>query len=569
MLDAGNPTALGIMVRGYSVIWSLIGIFLLIELAGAMAGPGTARLAGLFAAVNPLDIYFADEARMYSQVAAIFLAGSLALWHWSESVRRGAALAEWWKAAASFAICGSALLLTHYSGVTLLVGQGLLALAIFVRVRAWSSVMGLALATVAVAVCFSPWLIYVLHLRGTLVHEAGLKWRPYPGLVDYVSFVGREFFWGLSFKVHDQWWIPTALLPVCIFGVAISRGIRNRSREGSEAAIHLLGHVALPLLVSAIVCASYQIVYYRPRYAIFLLPYFLIGLAMACRSLGSKRLTVLAGIAVAGLMGFGTVVQERTPQKHAWRETAESWPALDAPAFYVVLPAQHQRPLRHYLGDRIRHTPRHVLERLLPLPEGAVVWVANWPEPMTQSDAAYRDWLKTVGPARNQTLSSYYTLTQVEPKGGEVWPGFAERRFRAWYRPFDVRGEVAGFSEAQHFGPITFDAEGQPMRKSEHGGWLRFDGVPGGEALVIRATPERAGSIPRLQAIRAHDPSELSSPGPSIPFDRVAQEYRWTTPPGDDPIWVGWQVPEEPDSGLLLHWVGMGPQGASGMASLD
>ncbi len=568
-LDGTDPTALGIVPRGYSIGWSLLGIFLLMELANAMAGTATARLAGVFAAFNPLDIYFADEARMYSQVAAIFLAGALSLWHWSESVRRGGGPADWWKAATSFSLCGSALLLTHYSGVTLLVGQGLLALAIFVRNRAWTSVVALGVATIVVAVTFSPWLWYVLSLRGTLVHEAGLDWRPYPGFVDYLSFVGREFFWGRAFKVHDQWWIPTALLPLFIFAAATVRRIHARTREGFSAEIHLLGHMALPLLVSAIVCASYQIVYYRPRYSIFLLPYFLIGLAMACRALGSRRSVGLAATAVAGLMALGSVAQERIPQKRAWRETAESWPRVEAPAFYVVLPAQHQRPLSHYLGGRIRHTPRHVLERLVPLPEGAVVWVASWPEPMTRSDAAYRDWLKGVGPARNQTLSSYYTLTQLEPQGGDAWPAFAERRFRAWYRPFDVRGEVAGFSDAQHFGALKFDAAGRPVRKIEQAAWLHFERVRGGEVLVLRVTPDGVGPIPRMRAIRAADSRRLFSAGLSIPFDTAAEEYRVTVPPGDEPFWVGWQLPEASDGGLLLHWVGIAAEDGSGMALRD
>jgi len=568
-LDVADPTALGTVLRGYSIAWSLLGIFLLMELANAMAGTATARLAGVFAAFNPLDIYFADEARMYSQVSAIFLAGALSLWHWSESARRGGRPTEWWKAATAFSVCGSALLLTHYSGVTLLVGQGLLALAIFVRSRAWTSVVGLGVATIVVAVTFSPWLWYVLGLRGTLVHEAGLDWRPYPGFVDYISFVGREFFWGRAFKVHDQWWMPTALLPLCIFAAAGARRFQAKEREVPSAAIHLLGQMALPLLVSAIVCASYQIVYYRPRYSIFLLPYFLIGLAMACRALGSRRWVSLAATAVVGLMALGTVVQERTPQKRAWRETAEAWPQVEAPAFYVVLPAQHQRPLTHYLGGRIRHTPRHVLERLVPLPKGAVVWVANWPEPMTQSDAAYRDWLKTVGPARNQTLSSYYSLTQVEPPGGDAWPAFAERRFRAWYRPFDVRGEVAGFSDAQHFGALAFDAAGQPVRRSERTAWLRFDRVRGGELLALRVTPNGAGPIPRLRAIRAANPGELFSAGVSSPFDPAAQEYRIVAPAGEEPLWLGWQVPEASNDGLLLHWVGIAAEDAPGMALRD
>ena len=572
-----DPTTLAVALRGYSVVWSLLGIFLLMELARTMAGNGTAQFAGIFAAVNPLEIYFADEARMYTQAAALSLGSALALWHWTRAVRNGAAVAVWWKAAAAFALCGVALLFTHYVGATLLVGQGMLALLIFARQRAWSAVAGLALAAIAVGLMFSPWLFYVLGFRESLVNEVGLDWMPFPGVVDYFSFVGREFFWGRALTIHQhaQWWIPTALLPVGIFAAAIYLRAHDASRSDRDAALHLLGHIAFPLLVCAVICASYQVVYYRPRYSIFLLPYFLIGLAMACRGLGSRPAIKLSALAVVCMMLVGAGVQEQTAQKHAWRETAEGWPAMDAPAFYVVLPARHQRPLGHYLGGRIRHTPRHVLERLGPLPRGAVIWVANWPESLEPADAEYRDWLKSVGSARHQTLSSYYSLTQVEPEGGEAIPSYAAERFRAWYRPFDVRGEVAGFSDAARFGPLSFDALGQAVRKSEHSAWLRFDRIVAGDVLVLRASPQGSpqgveeGAALSLRALRAEDPSRLFTAGTDVSFDAASSEYQVTAPPGDAPFWIGWQIPEASGNALLLHWVGIASGRAVGMAILD
>ena len=577
--DSANPdtqtdlTALTIVLRGYSVVWSLLGIFLLMQLARAMAGDGTARFAGIFAVVNPLDIYFADEARMYSQAAALSLAGALALWHWTEAARNGKGFAVWWKSAAAFALCGLALLLTHYVGVTLLVGQGILALWIFARHRAWSSVAGLALAAIAVGLSFMPWLLFVLGFHATFVNETAFSYMPDPGVADYFSFIGREFFWGRAIKLHQyaQWWISTAMLPLGIIATAIYLRVRDKSPSDYRAQIQLLGYIALPLLVCAVVCASYQIIYYRPRYSIFLLPYFLIGLAMACRGLGSRRAIHLATSSIVCAMTVGAVVQERTPQKRAWSETAEAWPALPAPAFYVVLPAEHQRPLGHYLGGRIRHTPRHVLERLGALPKGAVIWVSNWPEPLEPKDAAYRDWLKSLGSARHQMLPSYYSVTQVEPRGGEAWPEFAERRFRAWYRPFDVRSQVAGFSDASRFGPLTFDESGQLVRKSERDAWLRFDRIRPGEVLVLRATPqaEGAGSAPALWALRAENPRELFTAGARVNLDPASLEYRVTATQGDAPFWIGWQTPEASGAALLLHWVGITRGEATGIAVLD
>ncbi|MCP5044904.1 MAG: hypothetical protein GY944_28080, partial [bacterium] len=357
-----DPTALAVVLRGYSVVFSLVGVFLAMELACAIAGVTTARVAGLFVAASPIDIYFADEARMYAQASALSLGGALALWHWCAAVRAAESVGRWWKPAVAFSFCGVALLFTHYVGVTLLVGQGLLALGVFTWHRAWSSVAGLALAALAVALLFSPWLAYVLSLRESIVLATGLDWMPVPGVWDFVSPIGREFFWGRVHKIHSQWWLPTAVVPLAIFSWASLRSVDDRVRRVSAGTVHLLGCAALPLLVCGVVCYAYQVIYFRPRYSMFLVPYFSIGLAIACRNLGSTARATLAVASVAGLLLVGTGVQHSTPQKRAWKETAQAWPRVDPPAFYVVLPAQHQRPLAHYLDGRIRHTPKAVLE---------------------------------------------------------------------------------------------------------------------------------------------------------------------------------------------------------------
>jgi 4-amino-4-deoxy-L-arabinose transferase-like glycosyltransferase len=563
---AADPSQQVVVLRGYSVAASLLGILLLMELAAAMAGNRAAAIAGIFAACNPLDIYFANEARMYAQASAISLAGALALWHWTQIARGGGSPSQWWKPAVAFAASGCALLFTHYVGVTLLVAQGLVALVVFVRCRAWSSLLGLAAAALAVALVFTPWLVYVLGFRDTLMHDVGLDWMPVPTFVDYVSFVGREYFFGRAHKLHEQWWMLAALLPVGIIGIAGLRHFGTASRQSVAASLQLVGLVVLPLLLCVIVGALGQGIYYRPRFSVLLLPYFLIGLAMACHHLGSRRVVVGAAGLVAALMVLGTVAQERSPQKRAWRETANHWPVGEAPAFYVVLPVQHQRPLSHYLDGRIRHTPQDVLERLGPLPQGALIWVAAWPDALAPVDAAYREWLKSVGPARRQTLPSYYTLTQVEPTGGNYWPEEARARFRDWYRPFDVRGKIAGFSDARRFGPIAFDSKGEAVRETRDNAWLRLDDVRAGETLIVRVTPPGEGAAPQVRVVRGDSPIASGAVAAAWSYDAIAGEYRVDAPSGDAPLWLGWEPASQEREGLLVHWIGVVSPRLAGVA---
>ncbi len=564
-----DPDTITVVLRANSVLWSLLAIALAMQLAREIACSRVALVTGSFLALSPIDIYFANEVRSYIQLAALGLLGAWTMWRWCEASRAAAApvIAKW---AVAFALAGAAMIYTHYLGITLLVGHGIVGLAVFVARRHWVSVVALGAAAVGVAVLFAPWLVYVLGIRDTLERKASIDWMPLPGAIDFVSMIGREYFWGRVHKIHGEWGALTALLPLSIFAAAAALAYARGARRLAPGAAFLLGCFALPLVLCAVVSYADQVIYYRPRFAVLLVPYFSIALAWACSSLGSPPRFIAAVALCAGLLGAGVVAQYTTPQKRAWRETALEWPRVDAPAFYVVLPAEHQRPLRHYLEGRIRHTPQWVLERLSPLPEGALIWVASWPEPLTGRNAEYRDWLKQVGDARRHVLETHYTLTQVEPRGEAVWPAHARERFEAWYRPFDIRGEVAGFSEAMQFGPIRFDeATGEAYRNVEGRGVLRFDAARSPQTLVIRAKHDSSGPGLRLRVARGDHPSVLATAGVAMIHDATVGEYRGRVPEGDGPLWVGWTTSEESDPSWQLHWVGFEGTPASGMAFRD
>lgn len=206
-------------LRSYSTFFSLVSLLLLMRLAYELFGWRVAWAAGLFAALNPLDIYFAQEARMYSQATALALATSLLLWRSCEAARasddEGQARPLWpWMT--GYAFCSASLLLTHYVAVTFLIGQGIVALAFFARRRDLRGLASYGAASLGTALLFLPWLLYVLSFRDTLVRPEGLEWMPVPGITDYFSFMGREYFWGRVHQVHSSWWPLTISLPLGI-----------------------------------------------------------------------------------------------------------------------------------------------------------------------------------------------------------------------------------------------------------------------------------------------------------------------------------------------------------------
>jgi hypothetical protein len=553
-----------IALRAYSTSWSLLGIALLMLFARDLFGTRVALLAGLFAAINPLDVFFAQEARMYAQTTTLALATSFALWRWYEAARNADGKATWWRWAVVYSCAATLLLLTHYVAATFLIGQGIVALAFFAHRGDRASVVGYGLSALAVALVFLPWLLYVLSFRDSIVRVEGLEWMPVPGILDYVSFIGREYFWGRAHKIHDAWWIPTMALPVAILVVPAVRGAWASEHPQARARwLFVFAHLAAPLAVCAAVCLGYQVIYYRPRYVVLLLPYFLILLAWSCASFETRRLQSAAATSLALLMVFGSWIQQQTPQKRAWRETAAAWPDVQAPAFYVVLPDFHQRSLSHYLDGRIRHTPQSVLEKLGPLPEGAHIWVATWPEDLAENDAAYRAWLKGVGPARNLLLPTYYSITRVEPTGGDVWPGFARDRFRAWYRPFDIAGELSGFSDATRFSRLEFDGQGQVFRTALGDARLRIEGVAAGEEIVLQVAGSQIEDT-AFHLVRGPSAARLFDGMPETPnlssLDDGSHEIRITAPKGEGSLWLGWKdtsASQNAEARIRVGWIGI------------
>lgn len=550
-----------VAMRAYSTVWSLAGVALLMLFAKRLFGLRVAVLAGVLAAINPLDVYFAQEARMYAQTTTLCLATSFALWRWYEASRAGEGVSHWWRWAAGYSVAATLLLLTHYVAVTFLIGQGLVAIALFASRGDRASLVGYGLSAAAVGLAFSPWLVFVLGFRDSIVRVEGLEWMPFPGVLDYVAFMGREYFWGRAVKIHDVVWIPTIVLPLVVLGMPAIRFLRV-SGPSRERWLFLFGHLAAPLLVCAIVSASFQVIYYRPRYVVILLPYFLLLLAWSCTALRSRRMQAAAATSLALLMMVGTWMQQQTPQKRAWRETAEAWPDAPAPAFYVILPDYHQRSLSHYLAGRVRHTPQDILERLGPLPRGAHIWVASWPEDLGAKDAEYRAWLEGVGPARSMLLPTYYSITRVEPEGEPVWPQFARDRFRAWYRPFDISGEIAGFSDATRFSKLEFDADGAVSRRADSEAWLRVEGISADEVLVLNAGPTDLTEFAfYLQRGPTSDQLFTSEPVQGEVQSRAeGNEIRLVAPPGSGSLWLGWRRAvdaHDDEVDLRISWLGV------------
>lgn len=132
--------------RLFSILAGLVTIFLALKLSKAMF----ARIvwgSGLFLALSPFIVHYAQEIRMYALLAMFTTGATLALWQGMHTSQR-----RWWLI---FSICAACAMYTHTLAVVYLAP---LALIPFLRQR-WYDATKTTAATLGAVILYIPWLI--------------------------------------------------------------------------------------------------------------------------------------------------------------------------------------------------------------------------------------------------------------------------------------------------------------------------------------------------------------------------------------------------------------------------
>jgi mannosyltransferase len=177
-------------LRSFSVLFSLGAILLMYGLGRRFFGEAVAALAALGLALAPFQVYFAQEARMYSLV--VFLTVALT-WLFLE----GVVSARGWWFWLGFAITATLGLYVHYFVVFLLLGLYLWLAFDLPRLRlVWPRLVG---ANAVVVALFLPQMQQALVRTGAYL---GLEaWQPVPNILSpltamyYLLFAHRSPVW--------------------------------------------------------------------------------------------------------------------------------------------------------------------------------------------------------------------------------------------------------------------------------------------------------------------------------------------------------------------------------------
>lgn len=266
--------------------------------ARGSAVPSSAILAGLLYAIAPFALWYAQETRMYAQMAALALGSVYWLWRWLHGFRRRYLLAS--------AILLLLAIYSHYYSIFMLPAQGIAVVLVLAtshgrlgarslrvslrRVGEWTAAM------LGVVLLLLPWLLY-----------ASVGFAYDDGFVFPLNTVaGRLQEWLVAFaggglaRPAEEWWVGA--LAVAAVGGILNLALARQWRSLLFVLV-LCGGSLLAATLAVRLVYPYRSVFH-PRYLIYVAPLVCVLCAgAAVRVTGVRRgvMLCLRGAALAAL----------------------------------------------------------------------------------------------------------------------------------------------------------------------------------------------------------------------------------------------------------------------------
>ena len=374
-----------VALRAFSVAASVVLILVVYQVGARLLSRQAALLAAALLAFSPLELYFAQEARMYMLTS---LVAFLCLWAYASWRTRAIAslVAPRWNAAplAWYVVTALALLLTHPVAGTLLVALNLDALVMWWRTHPRETSPSYPGRRPVIITWITAQLIIAAVVLGYLAFlrldsaTSSQAWRTPLGLevalrntmllpfnaISGQHYYAADFWTALSEVTHGAGGYGRFLillivqpLSLVVFVLAADAGIRariNLEREsGSMDTLDsgrrlLVLALLVPLVFNIAISTSRGLE--TARYFLFVVPFFLLLLADGLMELRSRvRCASLVVLALAML--FGTRATKGAISRDSdYRSTAALLKRETQPGDRIVIqPREMNAPLRFYL----------------------------------------------------------------------------------------------------------------------------------------------------------------------------------------------------------------------------
>lgn len=312
-------------LRGLSAVAGILTVPVVHAAAARLGGARAGLAAATLAAVNPLLVWYGQEARVY---ALLMLLSGLGFLFFARALDGSSRALAAWSAFSCMA------LLSHYFAVWVIAPQVVWLVARSGRPRA---ALAASAGPVVVGLALVP---LALHQRGT----GGADWIGAIPLTQRIADFAQKWVVGWPGAVDGLWLGPALLLLVTL--AVVARRAAPRERRG--AALGLGVGAAAVLVPLALALAGLDYLYYRHLLAA--LPPLLVGSAVLLGAPGAGRLGLAgaAALALASLAVNGVVLSSPDLQRDDWRAAARALGPPGAGRALVLNPFFAREPLIYY-----------------------------------------------------------------------------------------------------------------------------------------------------------------------------------------------------------------------------
>ncbi|MGB1249803.1 MAG: glycosyltransferase family 39 protein [Candidatus Promineifilaceae bacterium] len=266
--------------RFVAVVFGTLTIPVIGHFGRNLFNPHVGLIAAILMAINPLHIWYAQEARMYTLLVLCMLLASLMLWHaWEEhTITR---LPRW---VAAYTLFAGLAIYTHYTAAFLILAQGVVWLWILWSRQLWKLVAGILASGVVASLPLIPIVIPRL-----LAGEEASYYLISPEI--FFLDVLRGFGFGRTADYTQTWTYPLLVL----LGIVLLLGVwKARLFQRAFLLTYLLA-ATVGLLAGSYL---FKPMYLGPHHMMVGLPAFVLLLAVAIVEIRPKYLTPLIALVV-------------------------------------------------------------------------------------------------------------------------------------------------------------------------------------------------------------------------------------------------------------------------------
>ncbi|MDR3574764.1 MAG: glycosyltransferase family 39 protein [Anaerolineaceae bacterium] len=226
------------LLRSFSILLNLGSVFLLYWIVKDLVDWKAGLWAALLAAISPLQIYHAQDLRMY----ALLELGQLGyIWFFSQIWKNTKPVKKDWKNWLGLVFCGGLAMYSHNLAIFVLVVPNLY----LIFKRSWRLLFRLIAAQLVIGLLALPWLLY---LPGQISKIQGAFWTPRPGFVEVLQAI---IMFTAALPLSGIVLIVAAVLSVEILFIVVMEAIKDR--ENKEALGFLACYALLPPILIFII----------------------------------------------------------------------------------------------------------------------------------------------------------------------------------------------------------------------------------------------------------------------------------------------------------------------------